>query len=394
MKLPKDVKLILAALRESGYRADVVGGPVRDFLLGKTPDDYDITTSAAPEETKAVFKNYKTVDTGIKHGTVTLVLGSSPYEITTYRIDGEYKDARHPESVRFTKLIEQDLSRRDFTMNAIAYNEIDGLTDPFGGREDIFRRIIRTVGDPDKRFTEDALRVLRGMRFAARLGFDIDPETAAAMHRHRQLLTKVSSERIYTEWKKLLSGDFALPVLSEFSDIVEVFLPEISRSPLPDEGRFYESDYLTRMLALFSFNDNAAVSFSCAMKRLKTDSRTFSLGKAALEAFGKLDLSNMIGLGKLLSLVGEDAAKLTVSLEILLGTASPDTLCELDRYLENKMPYKLSHLNINGNDLKREGFEGTAIGETLQFLLREVIEKKLSNGREELISRARELLTK
>ena len=204
--LPSHVEYILATLEAAGYHAHIVGGSVRDLLLGKNPDDFDITTSALPEETKAVFSDKRTVDTGIKHGTVSLILDGKPYEITTYRLDGEYKDSRHPEAVYFTKNIVEDLSRRDFTVNAMAYNPTTGLVDPFGGRDDLKLGIIRAVGDPYVRFNEDALRILRGIRFSSVLGFKIEDKTSKAIREKRQLLSKVSAERIYVELKKMLSG--------------------------------------------------------------------------------------------------------------------------------------------------------------------------------------------
>ena len=167
MDLPIDVLYIIERLGASGFSAHVVGGSVRDSLIGRSLGDFDITMNATPDETKAVFEGCKTVDTGIKHGTVTLVLGGIPYEITTYRVDGDYKDNRHPDSVRFTDRLEEDLARRDFTVNAMAYSPDAGLSDPFGGREDAARKLIRAVGDPRVRFDEDALRILRALRFAS-----------------------------------------------------------------------------------------------------------------------------------------------------------------------------------------------------------------------------------
>ena len=176
IELPTDVLFIINKIREFGYRADVVGGAVRDSIIGRELGDFDITTNALPEKTKEIFAGYRIIDTGIKHGTVTLVIGKAQYEITTYRIDGGYTDNRHPDSVSFTSDIVEDLARRDFTVNAIAYNPYDGLTDPYGGRGDVDSRIIRAVGDPRVRFDEDALRILRALRFSAALDFDIDDE--------------------------------------------------------------------------------------------------------------------------------------------------------------------------------------------------------------------------
>ena len=179
--LPSAVEFILRRFKDNGFRADIVGGPVRDHILGDIPGDYDITTNALPENTKELFSDIKVIETGIKHGTLTLLVDGIGYEVTTYRIDGEYRDSRHPERVEFTSDIKKDLSRRDFTMNAIAYNPDDGITDPFGGEKDIKAKLIRAVGDPEKRFSEDALRILRCIRFAASLGFEIENGTRSAV---------------------------------------------------------------------------------------------------------------------------------------------------------------------------------------------------------------------
>ena len=223
--LPENVIYIIRKLEECGFEAYAVGGCVRDLLLGKEPKDYDITTSASPQEVKRVFRN--TVDTGIQHGTVTVVLKTGAYEVTTYRIDGAYEDGRHPKEVTFTRSLEEDLKRRDFTINAMAYHPERGITDLFGGKEDLRHGIIRCVGDPDERFTEDALRVMRAVRFAAQLGFSIDEATRQAVKRHAASLTKISAERIRDELLKLISS----PHPERMTDVYElgisaVVLPE------------------------------------------------------------------------------------------------------------------------------------------------------------------------
>ena len=226
IKLPSDVTEILNILHTGGHEAYCVGGAVRDSLMGFTPEDWDITTSARPDETEELFKDYKTIDTGLKHGTLTVIINHKPYEITTFRIDGEYNDNRHPEEVIFTPDLKDDLARRDFTVNAIAYNS-EGIVDLYGGREDIYNSIIRTVGDPDKRFNEDGLRILRALRFASVLGFEIEHETASAIHRNRHLLKNISAERISTELSKLICGKNAFNILMEYPDVLSVFIPEI-----------------------------------------------------------------------------------------------------------------------------------------------------------------------
>ena len=202
LKLPPKVVYILDILRRHGFEAYAVGGCVRDSVLAKEPNDWDITTSARPEEVKACFR--RTIDTGIQHGTVTVMLEEDPFEVTTYRIDGDYSDGRHPDSVVFTRNLAEDLKRRDFTINAMAYNETEGLVDLHGGMQDLQKRVIRCVGDPDERFDEDALRVMRAVRFAAKLGFRIDEGTRSAIRRHAEHLKVVSAERIREELVKLL----------------------------------------------------------------------------------------------------------------------------------------------------------------------------------------------
>ena len=202
MRVPADAEQIIEKLNEHGFEAYVVGGCVRDSLLGKEPEDWDITTSAKPEEVKAIFS--RTIDTGIQHGTVTVMLNRQGYEVTTYRVDGEYEDGRHPKSVDFTTSLLEDLKRRDFTINAMAYNGREGLVDAFGGMEDLENRVIRCVGSAVNRFTEDALRILRAVRFSAQLDFRIEDETYEAISLIAPNLEKVSKERIATELTKLL----------------------------------------------------------------------------------------------------------------------------------------------------------------------------------------------
>ena len=207
MKLPSAVNFALSKLETFGYEAFVVGGAVRDAMLGRALHDYDITTSASPDEIKTVFADFHTILTGERHGTVTVVIEGEPLEITTYRIDGDYTDGRRPDSVEFTKNITEDLARRDFTVNAMAYSPTRGLCDPFGGAEDLKIGVIRAVGDPIRRFTEDSLRILRGFRFAARLGFEIEEKTLSAAKSERKRLSAVSAERIGSEVLGLLSAE-------------------------------------------------------------------------------------------------------------------------------------------------------------------------------------------
>ena len=390
--LPKNVKYILEKLEANGCSADIVGGPVRDFLLGKIPDDYDITTSASPDEIKRIFSDDRTVDTGIKHGTVSVILDGVSYEVTTYRIDGEYKDSRRPETVTFTKKIEEDLRRRDFTMNAIAYNPNRGITDPYGGREDVNAGIIRAVGEPCVRFTEDALRILRGVRFAAALGFDVEEETKRAMLETRHLLANVSVERIYVELKKALSGKYSYDALAEFSEIILDVIPELSGLALPEKSRYENADFKARLIALFYINSETPKrSFESAMARLHTDSHIREVGASVLSFIDSADIMSARGLKYLLRDVGDECAKLLVSVKVLLGTAPSHSYEMLAELLDSGAVYKLSELKINGKDLLSLGVKGRRIGNILDSLLSDVIEEKLENERNALLSAAKSL---
>ncbi|MCQ2542713.1 MAG: HD domain-containing protein [Lachnospiraceae bacterium] len=224
--LPCDVKEIIEKLNNAGFEAYAVGGCVRDSILGRIPNDWDITTSAKPMEVKKIFK--RTVDTGLKHGTVTVLIGSEGYEVTTYRIDGEYEDGRHPKDVEFTSNLKEDLLRRDFTINAMAYNDKDGLVDIFGGMEDIEKKVIRCVGNPVERFTEDALRLFRAIRFAAQLGYDIEEETYKAIGELAPTLSKISAERIQTELTKTITSDHPEMIKTAYKlGLTKVFMPEL-----------------------------------------------------------------------------------------------------------------------------------------------------------------------
>lgn len=236
IQMPNKVKTIIRTLQEHGYEAYAVGGCVRDSLLNQAPEDWDITTSATPEEMKSLF--FKTIDTGIKHGTITVLLGKETFEVTTYRIDGKYEDGRHPREVKYTRSLKEDLLRRDFTINAMAYNEKDGLVDIFGGMDDLKAKKLRCVGDAKKRLSEDALRILRGIRFSAQLGFSIETATRNAMRELSSLLKRISAERIQAEFLKIL--------LSPRPDMLrEAYLLGITKEFIPEFDILMETEQET-----------------------------------------------------------------------------------------------------------------------------------------------------
>ncbi|HOO28114.1 MAG TPA: CCA tRNA nucleotidyltransferase, partial [Lachnospiraceae bacterium] len=235
IRLPDKVKSIIRTLQDEGYEAYAVGGCVRDSVLGRIPEDWDITTNAHPLQIKALFR--RTVDTGIQHGTVTVMIGKESFEVTTYRIDGEYEDSRHPKEVRFTKTLAEDLRRRDFTINAMAYNEETGIVDVFGGLSDLEKGIIRAVGNAEERFSEDALRILRAIRFCAQLNYSIEEKTEAAVKKLAKTLANISAERIRTELLKLLLSQSPekLSIAYE-TGVIAVILPEFDHMMRTDQN--------------------------------------------------------------------------------------------------------------------------------------------------------------
>ena len=386
MQLPDDVNFIIERMNAHGYSAHVVGGSVRDSLIGRELGDFDITTDALPEETKAVFSDHKTVDTGIKHGTVTLVLGGVPYEITTYRIDGDYKDNRHPEAVTFTASLTEDLARRDFTVNAMAYSIKDGLVDPFDGHSDAKARIIRAVGDPYRRFDEDALRILRALRFAATLSFDIEDNTAKAARELAPRLTTISKERVYAELKKLIAGDNAHDVIGEYSGVLSYAVDGFTFECLPDKAGFLNADYLTRLGALIYMNSKDHTDAAeKLLSGLKTDKFTRSHTVSVFNAYENSLLSEETEALRLLAKHGKEAVEGAVKLGILIGKFTEAETETLSLALSSGKPYMISQLDIRGNDLIALGIKGEQIGEALETVLYAAINGEVSNERDALI---------
>ncbi|MBQ7600553.1 MAG: CCA tRNA nucleotidyltransferase [Lachnospiraceae bacterium] len=385
MKLPETVEMILDILRRAGYPAYAVGGCVRDTILCREPNDWDITTSARPEEVKKCFR--RTVDTGIAHGTVTVMIRKKGYEVTTFRIDGQYGDARHPDNVVFTSDLREDLLRRDFTINAMAYSHESGLVDPFGGQEDLRKKIVRAVGVPVERFTEDALRVLRCVRFAAQLGFSIDPKTYDAAKELSRNLEKISAERIREEFLKIL--------LSAHPDYTAK-LQEIGAMPfiypsyreIQNEAErallLAPADKVLRLTAfLYQGGVKDAEAF---FDRLKFDNDTRNRvlhlirhKDAALEAEPK-------SLRKFLSVFGkEDVDKILLFHEKILGTDLTEVRRELKGIEARGECTSLKELALTGNDLTAMGMKpGREMGALLHELLEAVIEDPKLNTKEKL----------
>lgn len=434
--IPAYVEKTLAALEAAGHQAYCVGGCVRDSLLGQEPGDWDVTTSALPEETKAVFGE-KAVPTGLKHGTVTVCWPEGKVETTTFRRDGAYVDHRHPEQVTFTDSLTEDLARRDFTVNAVALDLRGTLYDPFGGQTDLRKGILRCVGDPERRFSEDALRILRCLRFASRLGFAIDPETAAALVVCRELLREIAPERIHEELTKLLCGPHAAEVLRAYPEVVGVVLPEIlpmvgfdQRNPHHCydvwEHTLHALDAIAgepvlRWTMLFHdmgkpecfaldrhgvghFMGHGVVSRRIAdgvMDRLRFDNETKArIGELVEWHDHRVETEK--GVRRMLNQFGE------ADFRNLLAIQRADNMGQAEKYryrqkdigrieemldheIEKGSCFSLKRLAANGNDLLTMGLSGPEIGRVLQLLLNKVIDGVLPNDRDVLLKAAASL---
>lgn len=387
MKLPDAVEYIIEKLTQTGYEAYVVGGSVRDSLIGRELGDFDITTSALPSETKAVFSDCRTVDTGMRHGTVSVIIDRVPYEITTYRIDGDYKDNRHPDTVDFTDKLSEDLKRRDFTVNAMCYSHSKGFVDLFGGVEDIKKRLIRAVGDPYVRFDEDALRILRALRFSSVLDFDIEKKTADALVDKRELLVSVSRERIYTELKKLMMGKRPSSTLIEYADVFSVILDGINVKNMPKDEAMADFDYKTRLAAIFLLNcDNPPVAAERVLTDLKTDKQIRVDTVSCLSCYPSCDFSSDEAILLSMAEMGDGAVRDVLSLGLLTNRF---TAAELERFesLNERNPvYRISQLAVSGIDVSELGLVGEEIGSALSRLLFAVIKGECENTRASLLS--------
>ena len=437
---PDDALKLLQMLHEAGFDAYVVGGCVRDSLLGKTPNDWDICTSAMPDEMARVFKGQHLVETGLKHGTLTVVMNHVPYEITTYRLDGDYTDHRHPDKVVFIRDLREDLRRRDFTVNAMAWSPKTGLVDCFGGQADLENGLIRCVGNANERFEEDALRILRALRFAAIYGFRIEEKTAEAARRMASTLSEIAAERIQVELTKLLCGNHAVEMLREFSDVITTVLPDLrpmvgfdQRTPYhrwdvwehsiravgairPDPAlRWTMLLHDSGKPAAFTLDDQGVghakghqvISASIAgqvMDGLRMDRQTHDRVLLLVEKHD-IDMRpekqlllrqlNRFGKDRVYDLIEVHRAD-----RLAKGTVPEDEIeawaLEMRRALDDllaSMPcFSLKQLKVSGNDLMGIGFRpGKAMGEALNRLLEAVIDGDCANETDELLTYAKTL---
>ncbi|MDO4553577.1 MAG: CCA tRNA nucleotidyltransferase [Lachnospiraceae bacterium] len=443
IKIPQHANYIIKTLQHYGYEAYIVGGCVRDAVLNKEPADWDITTSAKPLQIKSIFQ--KTVDTGLKHGTVTVLMEKEPFEVTTYRIDGEYEDHRRPNEVRFTTSLEEDLKRRDFTINAMAYNDTDGLVDLFGGMDDLNRKRIRCVGHPDDRFDEDALRMLRAIRFAAQLGFEIEEPTMDAIRRKYMFLKDISAERVQVELTKLLVSEHPekLKIAYELG-MTGIFLPEFDAmmdTPQHNPHHKYNvgdhtieavkripADKVLRLAALLHdvgkpdtrttdpegidhFYDHYKVSSEKSeeiLRRLKYDNHTIKAVYHLIEWHDfRWDDESYAGMAKVRRMISKVGLEyfgplLTLQRADILGQSSylqEQKLTVLDQVEAIYQEVKKNHdcltvkdLNIDGVTLMRNGIPaGKRMGIILEKLLDMVIEEPKLNQRAVLLELAKKI---
>lgn len=450
MEIPEKVEYIISTLTDSGFEAYAVGGCVRDTILGRIPGDWDITTSARPEQVKELFK--RTIDTGIQHGTVTVMLDKEGFEVTTYRIDGEYEDSRHPKSVEFTTNLVEDLKRRDFTINAMAYNPKTGIVDVFDGIGDMERRLIRCVGRAEERFDEDALRMLRAVRFAGQLGFSIDEKTRKAVCQKAEALKNISAERIRAELTKLLVSDhpellrevyetnISQAILPEWDRMMEtrqenphhiysvgghtIKALEAVRDLWKEQGQGKNKEYSILCWAVFlhdcgkpaakttdeagvdHFYNHGEVGSQMAKKilrRLKFDNYTIDAVTRLVKWHDYRFGGKEGAVRRAASSIGTDLTELLFPLQRAdIAGQNPDTWTEkLQRLSRAEKMYQeirkkdqclsLRELKVNGRDLIEAGFRpGKALGEILDYLLDRVLEEPEKNEKELLLELAGE----
>ncbi len=379
---PPYLERVMSRLTAAGHAAFAVGGAVRDCLLGREPHDYDLTTSATPDEMAAVFSDMRTIPTGIAHGTLTVLSDGNPIEITTFRVDGGYSDGRHPDAVSFSRRLDDDLARRDFTVNALAWSKETGIVDLFGGTDDLRAGIIRAVGEPTRRFTEDALRILRAFRFAAKLGFTIENETFCAAVRLKDRLALVSAERIASELCGLLCAPHPAPALTAMKDagilalILGVDIPNenislISR--LPDEARLE-----VRLGALLRGTNEPQKT----LKKLKLSNKTVADAAEIAAAEPPANLTDCA--------LRRFAAKYGTAREILMLCADENALSRFDGVMAQKPPLSISQLAVGGRELTGAKIaHGKELGEVIAHLLDTVLDDPQKNTAEALLCVAR-----
>lgn len=410
--LPNNVKYIIDKIDKEGYEAFIVGGCVRDSILGIEPNDYDITTNAKPSEIIKIFKNHKLIENGIKHGTVGVIIDNEVYEITTYRLEGEYENNRSPKNVEFTSNISQDLKRRDFTINAIAYNDKVGIIDEFGGIQDIKNKIVKTVGNPDERFNEDGLRIIRAIRFSNKLNFEIESITLDSIYKNAYIIKNISKERITDEFTKIIlskkpqdmmllykTGVFKhIGILLKMDiDSYKCFEKEIEvleKCDLDVSERLAMLEYVIRCKSFEKSNCKEDFDKCSIVENLKYSNKIINEYRLLLEyMLMNTDDIDLVKIKLILNKIGPEKFKKVLKLKSLYYSYCLkeevnliDEIIENIKRIEEKNEcYKIKDLNIDGNELRKLGYRGKEIGEKLNFLLNKVMENPNYNKKEILI---------
>lgn len=380
LKIPAKTEYVIDRLIENGYEAYIVGGCVRDMLLGNPPYDFDVTTSATPAEVMSLFP--KTVPTGIKHGTVTVIIENENIEVTTFRTESGYSDSRHPENVNFITSLKEDLARRDFTVNAIAYNNTCGLKDYFGGIEDLKKRILRAVGEPEKRFAEDALRILRLFRFASTLNFYIEKKTLLSALKLAGGLKNISRERIAAELKKAACGE-NIDVLAPLISSGGLSFINITACPNFEAVKKCSAN---QSLAFFTFLYTAKCDILTVLDELKSSNKLKNYCATLLKLLEYPLPQSKAEIKKMLAILSGDIFEDYLTLRNVLFDDNISILKDfLNEIIKNDEPYLISHLNINGKELSELGIKDRKIGKTLVFLKEKVIENPSDNTKKKLI---------
>ena len=436
--MPQEVCSLLARLESAGYQGWAVGGCVRDTLRGAVPSDWDVTTDARPERVMALFGE-RAIPTGLKHGTVTVRTGETHVEVTTFRRDGTYSDHRRPDAVQFSSSLEEDLARRDLTVNAMAMDLRGHICDPFGGQEDLSHRVLRCVGDPLRRLDEDALRIMRTLRFAAVLGFTIEPDTSAALHRRAPLLADIAAERILVEMNKLLTGEYMASVLLAYPDVLGVFLPELLPCVGFDQRNVHHcydvwthSVYAAAAIApdavlrwamllhdigkpdCFTVDEHGTGHFyghparsaelaEAICRRLRMDKKSAQRIVTLVRWHDRDIPRTEKAVARAARQLGEDTLRQLLAVKradnraqspLCRGRAADIDRAEaiLDDLLARQSCFSLRELAVRGNDLTALGLHGPAVGETLQKLLDAVMDGSVPNERPALLALAREFV--
>ena len=405
INLPPKVRYIINKIYENNYEAYIVGGCVRDAILGFEPNDYDITTSASPNTIQEIFKDFKCIETGIEHGTVSVLMEDEIFEITTYRIEGEYKDHRRPDKVDFTDRLEEDLKRRDFTINAMAYNEKKGLIDLFGGKEDLNNKIIKTVGNPYDRFNEDGLRMIRAIRFSSKLNFTIEKETLKAIYDKSFIINNISLERITDEFTKIILSDKPENIKYLFETKLLKYLNISNEDDIGKLKQFYNeivilkkiNKNLEKRLALLDYivekNNINCKSFCNELIYSKKIIKNHNIILTLLKNI-EIDHLNKVEIKKILSGVDRNLLEeyLDISRIIYDKEKKVDEIIDiLSEIEENNECYIIKNLKVNGRDIMSLGYKNKEVGEVLNYLLEIVIEDYTVNKKDLLIKKIKEI---